>query len=126
MTSYLDEIERDRLGTDLVGFTGGEPFMNRELPAMLEDALSRGFVLVLNERDAPHASVRAAAPRTQGAIRRRTQAPGFARPLHERTPRTRAGRAELGPFHRRAEMAGVERLAVDVAGRLYSGKRSGS
>jgi MoaA/NifB/PqqE/SkfB family radical SAM enzyme len=40
---YLDEIEREGLGTKLIGFTGGEPFMNPELPQMLEDALSRGF-----------------------------------------------------------------------------------
>jgi len=33
---YLDEIERLSLGTSLIGFTGGEPFMNRELPAMLD------------------------------------------------------------------------------------------
>jgi uncharacterized Fe-S cluster-containing radical SAM superfamily protein len=43
VASYLDEIERDRLGTKLIGFTGGEPFMNPELPAMLDDALSRGL-----------------------------------------------------------------------------------
>src|SRR5207249_10791870 len=43
VTHYLNEIEQLRLGTELIGFTGGEPFMNRELPAMLEDALSRGF-----------------------------------------------------------------------------------
>jgi uncharacterized Fe-S cluster-containing radical SAM superfamily protein len=43
VSSYLDEIERDRLGTKLIGFTGGEPFMNTELPTMLGDALSRGF-----------------------------------------------------------------------------------
>src|SRR3954465_2827983 len=41
--AYLDEIERDRLGTSLIGFTGGEPFMNPDLPAMLEDVLSRGL-----------------------------------------------------------------------------------
>ena len=40
---YLDEIEQLRLGTKTIGFTGGEPFLNRELPVMLEDALSRGF-----------------------------------------------------------------------------------
>ncbi|MSP77277.1 MAG: radical SAM protein [Rhodospirillaceae bacterium] len=43
VASYLDEIERDRHGTRLIGFTGGEPFMNPELPAMLDDVLSRGF-----------------------------------------------------------------------------------
>jgi hypothetical protein len=40
---YLDEIEELGLGTELIGFTGGEPFMNPDLPAMLDDALSRGF-----------------------------------------------------------------------------------
>jgi sulfatase maturation enzyme AslB (radical SAM superfamily) len=45
---YLDEIERDCLGTVEIGFTGGEPFMNPEIIAMLGLALSRGFqVLVL-------------------------------------------------------------------------------
>src|SRR5580704_15365776 len=40
---YLDEIEELGLGTELIGFTGGEPFMNPDLPAMLEDVLSRGL-----------------------------------------------------------------------------------
>jgi len=40
---YLDEIELLGLGTTLIGFTGGEPFMNRDLPAMLDDVLSRGL-----------------------------------------------------------------------------------
>jgi uncharacterized Fe-S cluster-containing radical SAM superfamily protein len=40
---YLDEIATLRLGTWLIGFTGGEPFMNRDLPAMLDDVLSRGL-----------------------------------------------------------------------------------
>jgi uncharacterized Fe-S cluster-containing radical SAM superfamily protein len=43
VTRYLDEIQQLRLGTELIGFTGGEPFLNRDLPAMLEEALSRGF-----------------------------------------------------------------------------------
>lgn len=41
--TYLDEIERDRLPTRLIGFTGGGPFMNPDFPAMLEETLSRGF-----------------------------------------------------------------------------------
>jgi uncharacterized Fe-S cluster-containing radical SAM superfamily protein len=43
VTSYLDEIERDGHATRLIGFTGGEPFMNLELPTMLDDVLSRGL-----------------------------------------------------------------------------------
>lgn len=40
---YLDEIAALGLGTRLIGFTGGEPFMNRELPDMLDDVLARGL-----------------------------------------------------------------------------------
>jgi uncharacterized Fe-S cluster-containing radical SAM superfamily protein len=47
VAAYLDEIERDRHGTRLIGFTGGEPFMNPELPAMLDDVLSRGFTAMV-------------------------------------------------------------------------------
>ena len=43
VAAYLDEIERDRLGTRQIGFTGGEPFMNPEMLDMLEDVLERGF-----------------------------------------------------------------------------------
>ena len=31
--AYLDEIARDRLPTSVIGFTGGEPFMNRDIIA---------------------------------------------------------------------------------------------
>src|SRR5437868_6368821 len=51
---YLDEIETLRLGTRLIGFTGGEPFMNPGLPAMLETTLRRGFrALVLTNAMKP-------------------------------------------------------------------------
>src|ERR1700749_1154393 len=43
VAEYLDEIEMGGLPTALIGFTGGEPFMNPELPAMLDDVPSRGF-----------------------------------------------------------------------------------
>jgi uncharacterized Fe-S cluster-containing radical SAM superfamily protein len=51
---YLDEVKRARLPVEEVGFTGGEPFMNRDLPAMLADALGRGFrALVLTNAMKP-------------------------------------------------------------------------
>lgn len=43
VAAYLDEIEYHQLGTHQIGFTGGEPFMNPDLLAMLADALERGF-----------------------------------------------------------------------------------
>ncbi|HVC56890.1 MAG TPA: radical SAM protein [Stellaceae bacterium] len=54
IAEYLDEIARLRLGTRLIGFTGGEPFMNPDLPAMLDLALARGFrTLVLTNAMKP-------------------------------------------------------------------------
>src|SRR5205807_10055955 len=51
---YLDEIESLRLGTRLIGFTGGEPFMNPALPEILETTLRRGFrALVLTNAMKP-------------------------------------------------------------------------
>ena len=45
--AYFDEIEAGGLGTREIGFTGGEPFMNPHLIAMLGDALARGFSVLL-------------------------------------------------------------------------------
>ena len=54
VAGYLDEIARDRLPTRLIGFTGGEPFMNPNMPGMLEETLSRGFdTLVLTNAMRP-------------------------------------------------------------------------
>jgi MoaA/NifB/PqqE/SkfB family radical SAM enzyme len=58
---FLDEVAEGGLPTRLIGFTGGEPFMNAELPAMLDDALSRGFdALVLTNAMKPMAKCRTA------------------------------------------------------------------
>jgi organic radical activating enzyme len=52
--TYLDEIAAVGWTTREIGFTGGEPFMNREIIAMLELALVRGFdVLVLTNAMRP-------------------------------------------------------------------------
>jgi MoaA/NifB/PqqE/SkfB family radical SAM enzyme len=54
VAKYLDEIENLGLGTKLIAFTGGEPFMNPALPAMLDLALARGFrTLVLTNAMKP-------------------------------------------------------------------------
>jgi uncharacterized Fe-S cluster-containing radical SAM superfamily protein len=47
VAGYLDEIAAQRLRTRLIGFTGGEPFMNRDIIAMLEDTLARGFEAIV-------------------------------------------------------------------------------
>ncbi|MBU6472572.1 MAG: radical SAM protein [Alphaproteobacteria bacterium] len=51
---FLDEIEAGGWPVREIGFTGGEPFMNPEILAMLEAALGRGFaVLVLTNAMKP-------------------------------------------------------------------------
>ena len=57
---YLDEIGRDKLPTRLIGFTGGEPFMNRDIIEMLSEVLSRGLhALVLTNAMKPLRKLRA-------------------------------------------------------------------
>jgi uncharacterized Fe-S cluster-containing radical SAM superfamily protein len=54
VSGYLDEIGARGLATRTVAFTGGEPFMNPDFLAMLEDALGRGLeVLVLTNAMRP-------------------------------------------------------------------------
>jgi sulfatase maturation enzyme AslB (radical SAM superfamily) len=51
---YLDEIEREGIGTSEIGFTGGEPFMNPNIVGLLDECLSRGYaVLVLTNAMKP-------------------------------------------------------------------------
>lgn len=52
--AYFDEIVALGLGTREIAFTGGEPFLNPDMMAMTEDALARGFeVLILTNAMAP-------------------------------------------------------------------------
>jgi sulfatase maturation enzyme AslB (radical SAM superfamily) len=51
---FYDEILSLGLGTREIGFTGGEPFMNPQMVGLAEDALTRGFeVLVLTNAMQP-------------------------------------------------------------------------
>ena len=54
VTPFLDEIARDGLATTEIGFTGGEPFLNREIIPILAATLERGFrALVLTNAMRP-------------------------------------------------------------------------
>jgi uncharacterized Fe-S cluster-containing radical SAM superfamily protein len=119
--AYLDEIERDRLGTSLIGFTGGEPFMNRELPQMLEDVLSRGFeAIVLTNAMKPMHKMKAAllALRVRHGDRLtiRVSLDHYSLPIHE---------AERGARSWKPTLDGLVWLArhgfrVHVAGRHFT------
>ncbi len=40
---YLDEIQKENMGTEEIALTGGEPFMNKEILPILKACLKRGF-----------------------------------------------------------------------------------
>jgi uncharacterized Fe-S cluster-containing radical SAM superfamily protein len=123
VSDYLNEIERDGLGTEEIGFTGGEPFMNPDFPAMLEDALQRGYrALVLTNAMRP--MMKMAAPllalkeRYQRRLVVRVSLDHYSRSLHE---------LERGPRSWGPAFAGLKWLVengfvVHVAGRRFSGE----
>ncbi len=123
VNGYLDEIERDRLGTEEIGFTGGEPFMNPELCAMLDDCLARGFrVLVLTNAMKPMMKVKdallAVQARAGGRLTVRVSIDHYSRDLHE----LERGRRSWAPA-----LAGLRWLvdngfSVHIAGRTFSGQ----
>jgi len=54
VAAHLDAVQAAGHPLEEVGFTGGEPFMNPALPAMVEDALKRGLrVLILTNAMKP-------------------------------------------------------------------------
>ena len=120
VASYLDEIEAEGLETREIGFTGGEPFMNPELLAMLEDALGRGFeALVLTNAMQPmqRPKVKRGLLALKGRFGRRltlrVSLDHYSQALHE---------AERGPRTWARTIAGLDWLAengfrVAIAGR---------
>ena len=51
---YLNQVADFDLPVEEIGFTGGEPFMNRDLLDMVEESLARGYrVLVLTNTSEP-------------------------------------------------------------------------
>jgi hypothetical protein len=121
--SYLNEIGRENLPVKLIGFTGGEPFMNPEIIPMLEDALSRGLrVLVLTNAMKPMRRRR----ETLTALRERYgQRLAIRVSLDHYTPEVHE--AERGQRTWKPAIDGLVWLArggfnVDVAGRRFTGE----
>ena len=121
VASYLDEIERDGHGTRLIGFTGGEPFMNPELPAMLDDVLSRGLkAMVLTNAMKPMHKMKQALlgllQRHGGNLTLRVSLDHYGRALHEAERGARSWKPTVDGLVWLAE-AGFD---VHVAGRRFS------
>jgi len=125
VAAFLDEIARDRLPTRVIGFTGGEPFMNPDIIEMVGDALERGHsVLVLTNAMQPMQR-----PRIQSGLLALRKAHGarlvvrvsldhYGKALHEE---------ERGPDTYDKTIEGIDWLArngfaIALAGRTYCGE----
>jgi hypothetical protein len=126
--SYLTLTEVDRFLDELeapteIGFTGGEPFMNPEIIAMLEHAMVRGHrVLVLSNAMRPmrryEAAILALAARFPEKLSVRVSIDHYTQAVHEQ---------ERGPRSWDRAVDGLKWLAANgvpiaVAGRLLPGE----
>ncbi len=118
LAPFLGEAEI--MGAQEIGFTGGEPFMNPHMPAMAEDALSRGFeILILTNAMRPmmrpriKAGLAALRDRFGAQIKLRVSLDHFAAARHDE---------ERGPGGYAATLNGLRWLfdngfCVSIAGR---------
>ncbi|MGH6719293.1 MAG: radical SAM protein [Alphaproteobacteria bacterium] len=123
VASYLDEVAALGWPTRQIGFTGGEPFMNPAIMAMIETALTRGFeVLVLTNALRP--MMKLAPPLTVlkdrfGArLVLRVSLDHYTRARHE----TERGRRTWAPTLTGLRWLAANGFAVRVAGRTQSGE----
>jgi uncharacterized Fe-S cluster-containing radical SAM superfamily protein len=120
VAAYLDEIAALGLATRQIAFTGGEPFMNPEFMAMVEDALGRGFeVLILTNAMKPMAKCRPALlalkARFGARLVLRVSIDHYSRALHELE---RGARSWQPAFDGLLWLA-REGFAVHIAGRTF-------
>jgi hypothetical protein len=120
---YLDEIEALRLGTGLIGFTGGEPFMNPALPAMLDLTLARGYrALVLTNAMKPMHKMKPALLSLRERYRKRLQIrvslDHYGRAVHEQE----RGRRSWQPTIDGLLWLARNGFAISVASRRLSGE----
>lgn len=118
---YLDEIARADLPTRLIGFTGGEPFMNRDIIAMLDLTLSRGLhALVLTNAMQPLRKLRAPLlqlkDRYGDRLAIRVSLDHYTQGVHE----AERGRRSWGPTIDGLVWIANNGFSLDVAGRRFT------
>ncbi|MBV9777919.1 MAG: radical SAM protein [Acetobacteraceae bacterium] len=123
LRAYLDEIARDALPVRLVGFTGGEPFMNPDIIGMLRDVLERGLrALVLTNAMKPMRKLRErllALKATHGdRLAVRVSIDHYTPEGHE----AERGRRSWAPAIDGLVWLARNSFAIDVAGRRFRGE----
>lgn len=120
---YLDQIDPTRDGTQEIGFTGGEPFMNPDLVPMIALSLERGFkVLVLTNAMRPMMKVAdrllPLAAQYGDRLTVRVSLDHYGQALHE----TERGARSWQPAIEGLQWLVRHGFAVNVAGRLKWGE----
>jgi pyruvate-formate lyase-activating enzyme len=121
---YLDEVARHGWPVEEIGFTGGEPFLNRALPEMLGHALGRGFrATVLTNAMKPMQNQRRALERIDGlygpALTMRVSIDHFTKERHERV----RGEGTWAPMIDGLRWMSGRRFRLTVAARMLWGER---
>lgn len=122
---YLNEIQKNGLGTQEIGITGGEPFMNPEILAIMQACLSRGFkLLVLTNAMRPMMRPRIQAGlldllKTYGkAMTIRVSVDHFKQTLHEEE----RGPDSWAPMIKGLRWLSRNKFQIDIAGRTRWGE----
>jgi len=121
--AYLDEIKTAHLPVQEIGFTGGEPFMNNDLCAMLDDVLDHGLdALVLTNAMRPLWQKRGqlqalqnrhGVDRVAAKLKLRVSIDHFTETLHEKE----RGQNTWTPMEQGVKWLGENGFTIDVAGR---------
>lgn len=116
---YLNEVEREQMGTSQIGLTGGEPFLNTEIMPIIEECLSRAFrVLVLTNamrlRGKTADKLLELNKRFPGLLSLRVSIDHYKKEMHEQ---------ERGPHSWDPALAGLSwlhknRFDISIAGRM--------
>lgn len=123
VADYLDEIAALGLRTRLIGFTGGEPFMNRDIIAMLDGVLSRGLdAIVLTNAMKPMQHKKRALlglrERFGQRLTIRVSLDHYGAAVHE----LERGKSSWGPTIDGLKWLAANGVAVNVATRYLSGE----
>lgn len=123
VVSYLDEIAHEKLTTEEIGITGGEPFMNPDIIPIMGECLDRGFrLLVLTNAMRPmmkcEKDLLELKHKYGAALTIRVSVDHFKRELHEE---------ERGPRSWEPMLLGLKWLSdsgfnIDIAGRTRWGE----
>ncbi|PCJ95208.1 MAG: radical SAM protein [Zetaproteobacteria bacterium] len=123
VVEYLDEIIADKLPTEEIGITGGEPFMNPDIIPIMEIILKRGFkLLVLTNAMRPMMKCQEDLLRLKdkyGAqMTMRISVDHFKRRLHEEE----RGARSWGPMMKGLQWLSDNEFTIDIAGRTRWGE----